>query len=223
MHPWVESVKQLLIPLVNDENASQMKAYMRDQYAFLGIKSTPRREALKPLFIRANLPSIAEIPQVVDDLWMLPEREYQLVAIDLLIKVKRQLPSAMLADLERWITTKSWWDTVDMLATHIAGSFYVNHPDAFNVYFDKWCCADNLWLRRTSLLYQLKFKERTDAERLFELIRFNQHDGDFFIQKAIGWTLREYAKTSPEQVRLFIEQQNIQGLAKREALKHMKT
>ncbi|MCL9775666.1 DNA alkylation repair protein [Vibrio methylphosphonaticus] len=223
MHSWNQSVKLALEPLANAENASFMKAYMRGQYQFFGIQSMPRRTALKPLFAKEQLPSFDEIPDVIDELWASPEREFQLVAVDLLIKLKQQLPLAMLKDLERWITTKSWWDTVDMLATHILASFYRRFPEETSEVIGRWRLSDNIWLRRSTLLYQLKFKQETDKDLLFELIRENRSDKEFFIQKAIGWMLREYSKTDAESVVRFIEIEKIDGLAKREGLKWLKS
>ncbi|MGF1695305.1 DNA alkylation repair protein [Vibrio lamellibrachiae] len=215
-------MKNALIPLANAENASFMKSYMRDQYAYFGIQSGPRRTALKELFTKSVLPSIEELPAVIDELWAMPEREFQMVAVDLLIKLKKQLPTTMLVDLERWITTKSWWDTVDMLATHIAGTLFLNNPDETGEYITKWRNSDNIWLRRTTLLFQLKYKDNTDPELLFSLIRENQSDKEFFIQKAIGWSLREYSRTDANAVVNFISTQDIQGLAHREGLKLLK-
>jgi len=223
MHQWVQAVKTALIPLANAENASAMKSYMRGQYEFYGIKSEPRRAAVKTLFAKNLLPAIDELPVVIDELWSLPQREFQMVAVDLLIKLKRQLPTSMLVDLERWITTKSWWDTVDMLATHIASSFFLRYPIESAAHIKHWYCSDNIWLRRTALLYQLKYKENTDTELLFFLIKKNQFDKEFFIQKAIGWMLREYSKTDADAVVNFIHTQNIQGLARREGLKWLKS
>lgn len=222
MHPWVQATTNALIPLAKADNASAMKAYMRDQYAFFGIQSDPRRRALKPLFSKGKLPSIDELPAVIDELWSLPQREYQMVAVDLLIKYKPQLPASILVDLERWITTHSWWDTVDMLATHIAGSLFSRYPMESATYLKQWQCSDNIWLRRTTLLYQLKYKAETNQELLFSLIKRNQFDKEFFIQKAIGWSLREYSKTNAPAVVDFIVHQNIEGLARREGLKWLK-
>ncbi len=219
MHPWVEQVQQALIPLSNADNAAQMKAYMRGQFEFFGIQSTPRREALKPLFAAAQLPSIEQMPSIIDQLYALPEREFQLVAIDLLIKMKKRLPPSLLIDLERWITTKSWWDTVDMIATHAVGALFINHPQHTGDFITAWRANDNIWLRRSALLYQLKYKQRTDVELLFGIILENRNDSEFFIQKAIGCVLREYSKTDASAVVTFIEQQQIEGLARREGLK----
>ncbi|MCF4172376.1 DNA alkylation repair protein [Vibrio sp. McD22-P3] len=223
MHPWNQTVKAVLEPLANAENASFMKAYMRDQYTFYGIQSTPRRAALKTLFTKSQLPSLDELSGVIDELWLQPEREFQMVAVDLLIKLKAQLPLAMLKDLEHWLTTKSWWDTVDMLATHILASYFVRFPEETAQVIGNWRQSENIWLRRSTLLYQLKFKQNTDRALLFELIRENQSDKEFFIQKAIGWALREYSKTDAESVVRFIETERIEGIAKREGLKWLKS
>ena len=219
MHPWTKSIQQALQLIGNDGDARQMQAYMRDQFSFFGIKSTARRDAVKLLFTKEQRPTIGELSNVVNELWALPEREYQMVAIDLLIKNKRQLTDDMLPDIERWITQKSWWDTVDMLATHIIGQLYQSSPDTTLQYIEKWQNADNIWLRRTTILYQLKFKAKTDEKKLFSIIKENQHDTEFFIQKAIGWALREYSKTNSQTVIDFIASNNITGLAKREGLK----
>ncbi len=218
-HSWTTAVKTVLEPLANHDNALQMQAYMRDQFQFYGIKSTPRREALKPLFVKDRLPEAEDLPDIVKELWLLPHREFQLVAIDLLIKRKKQLPESYLAEVEWLITVKSWWDTVDMLASHIVAALFINYPERTQEYIHRWRQSDNIWLRRTTLLYQLKFKQQTDRELLFEIIKENQTEKEFFIQKAIGWVLRELSKTDPAAVVSFIDQQNIQGLAKREGLK----
>lgn len=219
MHPWVKQVTNELPKLANSDSAAAMKSYMREQFEFYGIQSGPRRDALKALFNKDNIPAIEDIPQVVNELWQLPQREYQMVAVDLLIKVKNKLPLSTTSHLETWITSKSWWDTVDMLATHIAGALYLNFPNEFATTIKMWKNRENIWLRRTTLLYQLKFKSKTNETELFNTIKLNLDNKEFFIQKAIGWSLREYSKIAPNQVIQFIEEQDIQGLAKREGLK----
>lgn len=222
MHTWVEDVTKTLLPLSNPCNAKAMKNYMRGQFDFIGVQAGPRRQALSALFSAENLPDIVDVPLVVDSLWDLDAREFQLVAVDLLIRLKGRLPISFAQSVEAWITTKSWWDTVDMLATHIAGSLFLNYPAEFDSYIVKWHQSDNLWLNRTSLLYQLKYKQQTDKGRLFAFICSLSGNQDFFIQKAIGWSLREYAKTNAQDVLQFVSEQDIQGLAKREALKRLR-
>lgn len=222
MHQWVVATQKALAPLANSENACFMQSYLRGQFEFYGIQSGPRREAMKHLFSHSQLPAIDEVPLVLEELWSLPQREFQMVAVDLLIKMKKRLPVAMLGDLQRCITTKSWWDTVDMLATHIIGSFYLRYPNETMAFIERWRDQDNMWLRRTTLLFQLKYKQNTDVPLLFSLIKENKSDNEFFIQKAIGWVLREYSKTNPEAVMEFIDSEKLQGLAKREGLKWLK-
>ncbi|GEK16155.1 hypothetical protein AFI02nite_41910 [Aliivibrio fischeri] len=222
MHYWVQETIDTLAPLANIENSSTMKSYMRDQFEFYGIQSVPRRAAMKKLFTRDKLPPTEDLSIVIHELWTLLEREFQMVAVDLLITLKKQLPTSILIDLEYLITTKSWWDTVDLLATHIVGSLFVRYPIESIQYIERWQYSDSIWLRRTTLLYQLKYKTNTDTKRLFSLIKQNQFDNQFFIQKAIGWALREYSKTDANAVINFINTHNIQGLAKREGLKWLK-
>lgn len=223
MHSWNSEVKTALAPLANEGNATFMKAYMRDQYEFYGIQSGPRRHALKALFSKQYLPNLDELADIVDELWSLPQREYQLVAVDLLIKQKKTLPESFLQHVERWITTKSWWDTVDMLATHIVASLFQRFPDEASSVISQWRKSDNIWLRRTAILYQLKFKQNTDIDLLFAIIVENQTDKEFFIQKAIGWSLREYSKANSEAVIDFINAHQVEGLAKREGLKWLQS
>ncbi len=219
MHLWIKQWQSVLIDLTNKDNAQQMKAYMRNQFEFYGIKSTSRREALKPFFTKTGLPDLNDLSEIVDQLWQLPQREYQLIAIDLLIKFKTRLPASILPLLEHWIITKSWWDTVDFLATHITGALYRTHPNECKKYIARWRKSENIWLRRTAILFQLKYKTETDSELLFSIIQENQHDREFFIQKAIGWSLREYSKSNANAVIHFIDDNSIDGLAKREGLK----
>ena len=219
MHPWVLATTKTLKPLTNSDNAVHMKSYMRNQFEFYGIQSGPRRAAMRPMFARNQLPSIEELPVVIAELWSLPEREYQMVAGDLLKKLQTRLPLSYASHIEQCITTKSWWDTVDLLATNVTGAMNLNYPEEFQEYLTRWSQSENIWLRRTTILYQLKYKDKTNFEYLSELIKLNQDDKEFFIQKAIGWALREYSKTEPTLVTKFVEEQELQGLARREALK----
>ncbi|NAZ52159.1 hypothetical protein GL177_02140 [Vibrio toranzoniae] len=219
MHTWNNAIKTALEPLANSDKAPQMQAYMRHRFQFYGIQATQRREVLKPLFAKEQLPNIDDLPSIIRELWLLPEREFQMVAVDLLIKRKKQLPETFLAEVEWLIITKSWWDTVDLLASHIVAALHINHTAQTQDYISRWRVSDNIWLRRSALLYQLKFKQQTNESLLFEVIKENQADEEFFIQKAIGWALREFSKTNANSVESFIDQQNIQGLARREGLK----
>jgi len=121
--------------------------------------------------------------------------------------------------IEFMITNKAWWDTVDMIATHHVAALFRRFPEMIPVYTKKWLNSQNIWLQRTALLFQLKYKDKTDTTLLFDMIRKLAGHKDFFIRKAIGWVLREYSKTAPDAVIQFIDQNQLSPLSKREALK----
>ena len=126
-----------------------------------------------------------------------------------------------LATVETLVTTRSWWDTVDPLATRVTGGIVARHQTAVST-MDKWAADDNMWLARTAILHQLHFKEKTDTERLFGYCTALAEHKDFFIRKAIGWALRQYARTDPDAVREFVAATpHLSALSVREATKHL--
>ncbi len=204
------------------ENAVPMKRYMRDQFDFLGIKSPQRRSLLREFFAEAGLPPVEELDAIARRLWRLPHREFQYVAIDVLEKRRRRLTPAHVTLCEHLITTKSWWDTVDGLAANVIGSILQSHPAIRDATINQWRLSENLWLRRTTLLFQLKYKEATDWHLLRSIITENLDSSDFFIRKAIGWVLREHSKTDAETVVNFVRTTDLSPLSKREALKWLR-
>src|SRR5262249_17077358 len=154
--------------------------------------------------------------------WELPEREYQYFAGDLLSRYAARCTPAFLTTAEMLITTKPWWDTVDELAANVVGNIVLRHPEALST-MDNWLAGDHLWLTRTALLHQLRYKERTDTDRLFRYCLARAGHRDFFIRKAIGWALRQYAWADPEPVREFVaaHRERLSPLSVREALKNL--
>lgn len=218
---YADKLEALLRGHANAGQAAAMKAYMREQFEFLGIR-TPERNALMRAFMKEHgVPSGAELEATVRRLWALPEREFPYAAMTLLEKRKKELGPAQIELLEFLVTTQAWWDTVDLLASHLAGALFSKHPELVPAYTEKWIAADSLWLRRSALLFQLGYKGRTDAELLFALIRRTAHESDFFMRKAIGWALREYGKTDPAAVRAFVRDTELSPLSVREALKYI--
>ena len=125
-------------------------------------------------------------------------------------------------DLRRFVTTDAWWDTVDALASPTVGTMVLNHP-ALTETMDEWIDADDMWLARVAIIHQLRFGERTDGERLFRYSLQRAEDPEFFIRKAIGWALREYAKTDPDAIRSFVDRhvEVLTPLSIHEATKHL--
>jgi len=216
--PTTKDFISALAPLADPSRAPAMRAYMRDQFPFLGIATPARRESLKPA-IRAfkGAPS-AELLSVATELWQLPEREYQYAALDLMAAQWKQFGSADLPALLDFVLRKPWWDSVDGMAGIIGDVLRFEHHE-----MDCAIKHDSFWMRRIALLHQLGWRGRTDEMRLFRYSLALGHENEFFIQKAIGWALRDYARHAPHNVAQFINE-NKMGLSKlsiREAAKHI--
>ena len=217
----VEKLQEELESFHNKDQAKKMEKYMRNQFPFLGVKTPERRKAVKAAIEQTRNPDFQVIQFLVEQLWLLPEREYQNAALDLLGRVK-QFPEGAIALIEQLIVTKSWWDTVDSLAVHSSGNYFKQYPEQISSITDKWINSENMWLNRSALLFQISYKEKTDWPLLKRAILIHSESKEFFIQKAIGWALREYSKTDPSTVKNFIEEHALAPLSKREASKIIK-
>lgn len=204
------------------QRAAEMAAYMKHHFEFLGLPAAIRRAAQKPILTASGGATSGELLSFAAACWNEPEREFQLVATDILRKRAATLDVRDLQEIRELITTKSWWDTVDSLAVHVVGVLVRAHPELGDE-MDAWIVDDNLWVARTAMLHQLMWKSDTDVERLFRYVRVQADHRDFFMRKAIGWALRQYARTDPDAVRALVADLDTQlsGLSKREALKHL--
>lgn len=205
----------------NDELAVPMAAYMRNQFPFLGIKTPLRQALLKEQFLEYQLPEPGQLEQEVWKLYRLPEREYQYAAIALLEKMATHLSAADLPFLRELIESKSWWDSVDSIAPSAVGRIVAKERPAGTCAMLEWAEAGNMWTNRAAILHQLKYKQGTDTEVLQQIILRHAGSQEFFLQKAIGWALREYAKTDSEWVRSFTFENTLMPLSKREAMKNI--
>jgi 3-methyladenine DNA glycosylase AlkD len=221
MHPYLAPLVSLFQANSNPTQAAPMKAYMRDQFEYLGIKSPQFKELMKRHLDEHGLPPISELDSIARDLWSLPQREFQYAATSLIGRMEKVLPKDFSKTFEYLIVHKSWWDTVDTLAGGPVGVHFQRFPEARDKYVAKWRKSDNFWLRRTCLLFQLKYKEETDFDLLCELIRENLGSKEFFINKAIGWALRQYADTDEKAVKKFVKATDLHPLSRREAMKHL--
>lgn len=209
------------------QQAVPMKAYMLDQFEFLGIRAGPRREALKQAL--QGLPKFTgtfdELLALAHALWQLPEREFRYCAIDLLAKHHKRLDVKALPRILQLVQTDPWWDTVDGLAG-VVGDILLrakaSQPDV-QEHMDVCLSHPHLWVRRVAMLHQLGWRGQTDQARLFRYALTLAHETDFFIRKAVGWALRDHARTQPEAVRTFLMQHasQLSGLTRREAGKHL--
>jgi 3-methyladenine DNA glycosylase AlkD len=213
-----------LRPLADASQAVPMRAYMLDQFEFLGIRATPRRQALRGL-PRLTAWTASDLLDLAEALWDQPEREFHYVAVDLLAKHHRQLDLASLPRLLQLVQRHAWWDTVDGLAS-VVGDIVLQArggPLDGQRTMDACLSHSNLWVRRVAMLHQLGWKAQTDEARLQRYALTLAAETDFFIRKAIGWALRDYARTRPETVRSFLSEhaQSLSGLTRREAAKHL--
>lgn len=195
------------------KRAAPMRAYMREQFPFLGLMRKTRDELDKTIDVDEDVLDVARA------CWSLPEREYQYFGMKLLRKHAKKLDASAIELLKELITTKSWWDTVDELAINVVGPMVTSHPTLKQT-MDAWSRSEDLWLARTAILHQNKYRTRTDAARLFRYCAARAGEKDFFMRKAIGWALREYSATAPAAVRAFVaEHPELSPLSVREALR----
>ncbi len=220
MHSYLLALEKTFQQHANKTKAAGAKAYLLNQFEFYGIAMTERRKICKD-FIKANpLSSITEVEKIVKQTWQLPEREWQYLALELLAHYKKQWKISTIKIIEYCITHKSWWDTVDSIADAWAGEYFKLFPEQMISITGNWNQSENMWLQRCSLLFQKKYKDKTDTKLFSKYIKHLASSKEFFIRKAIGWSLREYAKTNPSWVKKFVESNELSPLSKREALKH---
>jgi 3-methyladenine DNA glycosylase AlkD len=206
----------------NPDRVTPMVAYMRHRFEFLGIPTPQRRALSRNVLAGLPAPSEADLLSVARACWTLPAREYQYFGTDLLVRHAARLTDRSVSTLNRLITTKPWWDTVDALASRVVGSVVARHPGEVAT-MNSWIADRDIWLIRTALLHQLRYRTGTDAERLFRYCRCQAGHPEFFVRKAIGWALREYARTDPEAVRRFVAEHHdrLSGLSVREAVRNL--
>jgi len=200
--------------------AEAMERYMRNLFPFYGVPSDLRKRLSKDALVLMKNEDQPFL--IVRELYNLDQRELQYVAMDGFFKSRKKWSNQVLEELEWMITTKSWWDTVDFIASNCVGHCLKHDPQFARKQSLKWIHSENLWLRRTSLIFQLKYGINTDSELLTELINHTRHEKEFFIKKAIGWALRQYAKYNPTWVVDFVANTPLQALSAKEALKNIR-
>lgn len=217
-----EYIDTLEIEFQKNENAKiayEQKAYMRNQFVYYGLRANERREIQRPFLIKTYLPAKEELSNLVRVFWNKPQRDFQYFGQELAFKYVRQLELEDIEVYEFMVTHKSWWDTVDYISVKLMGAYFKKFPDQRVVYVQKWLASGNIWLQRSALLFQLKYKEDLDTVILSNAINYLLGSKEFFINKAIGWVLREYSRTNPKWVVDFTKKNNLNSLSRREALR----
>lgn len=203
----------------NPEKAIPMKAYMRNQFEFLGITAPERKILIRDFFKTIDLTTIDW--DFVQQCWEQPEREFQYLGIAYLIKLKKRLTIEDIPRLRQLILTKSWWDTIDSL-DKLLGILALNNPIVEAILLE-WSTDENIWVRRVAIDHQILRRAQTNTDLLEKILLNNLGQSEFFINKAIGWSLRDYSKTNPEWVSDFIarHQEKMAPLSIREGSKYL--
>ena len=204
----------------NELLAESMSKYMQDKFRFLGVRGATRTEIYKKYFPDARKTKTIDW-DFVENCWNKEEREFQYVVVYYLKAMQKFLKREDISRLKYLIVTKSWWDTVDLLAK-VIGSLVIR-IEGYDQIMLEWSKDSNIWLKRVAILYQLSLKEKVDKQILERILVGNLGDSEFFINKAIGWALRDYSKYNPEWVREFIKKNkdNMANLSIREASKYI--
>lgn len=214
-----QNVIDLFYAHKNDMEAIKMARYMKNHFPFLGLPS-PLRKKLSRAFLKESQKEELDF-SFVDDCYYREEREFQYLAIDYLLACRKQLKPEDLDQIKQLIMTKSWWDSSDAI-DDVVGYMILTYPklkrDMVN-----WSKDENIWVKRVAIDFQLKYKDKTDCQLLETIILNSVGTNEFFINKAIGWALREYSKTDKEWVQAFINkhQDVLSSLSLREGKKYL--
>lgn len=215
----IAKLRKQLVKVADPEVREGARAYMRNQFVFIGVPTPLRRQLTRSFISETKLLSERELINLCQELWEQKERDFQYIACDILIKNSDRLSQDFVTKYAKWfITNKSWWDSVDALRTAIEP--VIDRNPQLRKLLDQWIKYDNIWMVRVAIIHQLKLGKRTDVTRLEKYCALRAKDTEFFIAKAIGWALRSYSYTDPKWVKKFIKNHpELQPLSVREGLK----
>ncbi len=216
----IENLHQEFIKNENPYNAEKMSAYMQNKFSMFGIKSPQRKEIFKPFLKELKSSYLENYKEISLLMWHKDEREFQYCAIEFLQKSYKYWDENTIDLLRELNVQKSWWDTVDFIASHLVGHYMKTFSDDEYALMRDWNQDDDMWIVRTSILFQLRYKEHTNWDLLVENILRHEDSKEFFIRKAQGWALRQYSRIAPNEVLQFVRANpQLSGLTRREALK----
>jgi 3-methyladenine DNA glycosylase AlkD len=202
----------------NPEIAQGQMKYMRHQFEYFGLKMPQWTALTKVLHQEQGLPEGEGLKQLARLCFADDHREMHYFALETVQKsLKKQAPD-FIEFLEELILTRSWWDTVDWISK-LVGIHFLRYPELIVPVTERWMDSGNFWLQRVCLIFQLAYKEKTNAELMFGYVRRIADSKEFFLQKGAGWALRQYSRTNPEAVRAFVENTRLAALTRREALR----
>lgn len=219
---FVSELEKIFRENASPELAAPMEAYMKDNFSFLGIKTTPRRTLFKEIWSLHKEEVKQNARKIALELFSMKEREFHYCGIEILMKeLKKKYRKEDLQLIEKMIVTHSWWDSVDTIAKYLLGNYLAQFPEEIPNVIKRFSSSNNMWLNRSAILFQLDYKAQTDAELLFSICEKHKVSKEFFIQKAIGWALRDYSRFNPNGVTQFVAKTDLKPLSKREALRNL--
>lgn len=212
-----------LLQKANREKALPMENYMKNKFSFLGIKTDERRAILK-MHWKNHKPEVKQnFRSIAWELFQKNEREFHYCGLEIMID--EGIKSNTIEDIhliEKLIITDSWWDTVDFLAKYVLGNYLLQFPDEILKTIEHFSNSENMWLNRSAILFQLSYKKETNFELLKAICEQHKNSNEFFIQKAIGWALRDYSRFNPNGVKEYVNSTQLKPLSQREALRNLK-
>jgi 3-methyladenine DNA glycosylase AlkD len=227
-HDLVTEIRHVLAAVGDPERARAQQAYMKSSMPFHGISSAALKALLRPILADPayRLAGREDWEATVRELWddaTHREERYAALALTGHRTYRAWQDASALPLYEHLVTTGAWWDLVDPVASDRVGPILLRDPREVSPLVRGWAVSDDVWLRRSAVISQLKARERTDTVLLRECIEANLDDPSFWIRKAIGWALRQYARTDPAWVRSEAERwgPRLSSLSRREALKHL--
>jgi|SRR5690554_181595 len=219
IHPIIFTFEEFSNPKI----AKEQSAYLKNKFLFYGLKTPLRRELQRPFLVKNNLLEKEDAFSMVKELWKASQRELHYFGQEYFFKYAKQFQVSDIELIEYLITHNSWWDTIDFIATKPLSEYFRLYPDERNKIVQQWIESGDIWLQRSAVLFQLKYKAETDLQLLTYIILNLNDSKEFFIKKAIGWILREYSRTDSNWVLEFVNKHTLQPLSKREALKLIQT
>lgn len=222
MEDYIKILEAEFARNANTEIAMGQKAYMKNHFDFYGIKSPLRKEIQKPFLHKNALPPKEDLETIIKILGEKPQREFQYFAQELSSKYVKIIEEEDINVFELMVVNKSWWDTVDYISVKLMGGYFKEYPGKRDSLIEKWIASGDMWLQRSALLFQLNYKEELDTGFLTYVIKSLLGSKEFFINKAIGWVLRQYSKTNPDWVIGFANKTQLAKLSEKEALRLIK-
>jgi 3-methyladenine DNA glycosylase AlkD len=217
---FVATLKKFLQENANVTYAVKQSDYMKNKFIFYGLQTPFRREILKNCITVFKPELKKDFRNICWELFQFEHREMHYCAIDIFIShIKKNWQEEDIALVEKLITTNSWWDTVDLIAKYGLGGYLQKYPEQKYTIIEKFSNSNNMWLNRSAIIFQLGYKEKTDFEILISECEKHKHSQEFFIQKAIGWALRDYATTNPHGVLSYVNSTNLKPLSRKEAIR----